>query len=173
MGNGQWQNYVAKLSDFGLAKDGPSDDKSHVSTTVMGTYGYAAPEYLATGHLTARSDVYSYGVVLLEMLTGRRTIDKNRPSTEQNLVDWAKPFLTNKRRIYRILDPKLEGQYPHVTAQKTAAIALLCLSKDPKQRPTMDEVVLVLEQLQNRDGVVVPPIHRHSHSTQLRTSHSS
>ncbi|GLJ45823.1 hypothetical protein SUGI_0964280 [Cryptomeria japonica] len=71
-------HYNAKLSDFGLAKDGPTGDKTHVSTRVMGTYGYAAPEYVATGHLTAKSDVYSYGVVLLEMLSGRRALDKNR-----------------------------------------------------------------------------------------------
>ncbi|KAI5016786.1 hypothetical protein ZWY2020_014005 [Hordeum vulgare] len=78
-------NYDAKLSDFGLAKDGPTGDKSHVSTRVMGTYGYAAPEYLATGHLTTKSDVYSFGVVLLEMLSGRRAVDKNRPTGEHNL----------------------------------------------------------------------------------------
>ncbi|KAG0466562.1 hypothetical protein HPP92_018142 [Vanilla planifolia] len=93
-------DYNAKLSDFGLAKDGPTGDKSHVSTRVMGTYGYAAPEYLATGHLTAKSDIYSFGVVLLEMLSGRRALDKNRPSGEHNLVEWAKPYLTNKRRIF-------------------------------------------------------------------------
>ncbi|KAE8727999.1 Protein kinase APK1B [Hibiscus syriacus] len=102
-------NYNAKLSDFGLAKDGPTGDKSHVSTRVMGTYGYAAPEYLATGHLSARSDVYSFGVVLLEMLSGRRAIDKNRPSGEQKLVEWAKPYLDNKRKVFRVLDNRLEG----------------------------------------------------------------
>ncbi|KAI8032449.1 putative serine/threonine-protein kinase PIX7 [Camellia lanceoleosa] len=70
-------DYNAKLSDFGLAKDGPEGDKTHVSTRVMGTYGYAAPEYVMTGHLTSKSDVYSFGVVLLEMLTGRRSMDKS------------------------------------------------------------------------------------------------
>ncbi|XP_050203368.1 probable serine/threonine-protein kinase PBL9 isoform X2 [Mercurialis annua] len=141
--------YNAKLSDFGLAKDGPTGDKSHVSTRVMGTYGYAAPEYLATGHLTARSDVYSFGVVLLEMLSGRRAIDKNRPSGEHNLVEWAKPYLANKRKVFRILDNRLEGQYSIDVACKVAALALRCISIEPKFRPTMNEVVTSLEELQN------------------------
>lgn len=141
-------NYNAKLSDFGLAKDGPEGDKSHVSTRVMGTYGYAAPEYLATGHLTARSDVYSFGVVLLEMLSGRRAVDKNRPSGEHNLVEWAKPCLNSKRKIFRVLDTRLEGQYSLGGAQKAANLALQCLSSEPKFRPNMDEVVKALEQLQ-------------------------
>ncbi|KAK8679105.1 hypothetical protein V6N13_144573 [Hibiscus sabdariffa] len=142
-------NYNAKLSDFGLAKDGPTGDKSHVSTRVMGTYGYAAPEYLATGHLTARSDVYSFGVVLLEMLSGRRAVDKNRPSGEHNLVEWARPYLANKRKIYRVLDNRLEGQYSMEAALKAATLALRCLSAEAKFRPRMNEVVTVLEQLQD------------------------
>ncbi|CAL5386797.1 unnamed protein product [Camellia sinensis] len=142
-------NYNAKLSDFGLAKDGPTGDKSHVSTRVMGTYGYAAPEYLATGHLTARSDVYSFGVVLLEMLSGRRAVDKNRPSGEHNLVEWAKPYLASKRKIFRILDNRLEGQYSLDIAYKAANLALRCLSTESKFRPNMDEVVKELEQLRD------------------------
>uniref|UniRef100_A0ACD5XFC8 Uncharacterized protein n=1 Tax=Avena sativa TaxID=4498 RepID=A0ACD5XFC8_AVESA len=142
-------NYNAKLSDFGLAKDGPTGDKSHVSTRVMGTHGYAAPEYLATGHLTAKSDVYSFGVVLLEMLSGRRALDKNRPSGEHNLVEWARPYLTSKRRIFRILDARLGGQYSLAGAQKAAALALRCLSGDSRVRPGMDQVVAALEQLQD------------------------
>ncbi|XP_028757107.1 probable serine/threonine-protein kinase PBL10 [Neltuma alba] len=138
----------AKLSDFGLAKDGPTGDRSHVSTRVMGTYGYAAPEYLATGHLTAKSDVYSFGVVLLEMLSGRRAVDKNRPCGQHNLVEWAKPCLANKRKIFRIMDCRLEGQYSIDEAHKTAMLALRCLSGEPKIRPDMDEVVKALEQLQ-------------------------
>ncbi|KAK6926980.1 Protein kinase domain, partial [Dillenia turbinata] len=141
-------NYNAKLSDFGLAKDGPTGEKSHVSTRVMGTYGYAAPEYLATGHLTARSDVYSFGVVLLEMLSGRRSVDKNRPSGEHNLVEWAKPYMSNKRKIFRILDNRLEGQYSMDVAHKASILALRCLATEPKFRPTMHEVVTELEQLQ-------------------------
>uniref|UniRef100_A0A5B7CCH5 non-specific serine/threonine protein kinase n=1 Tax=Davidia involucrata TaxID=16924 RepID=A0A5B7CCH5_DAVIN len=142
-------NYNAKLSDFGLARDGPTGDKSHVSTRVMGTYGYAAPEYLSTGHLTARSDVYSFGVVLLEMLSGKRAMDKNRPSGEHNLVEWAKPYLTNKRKIFRVLDVRLEGQYSVDQALKVANLALHCLCTEPKLRPNMDEIVTALEQLQD------------------------
>jgi serine/threonine protein kinase len=142
-------SYNAKLSDFGLAKDGPTGDKSHVSTRVMGTYGYAAPEYLATGHLTAKSDVYSFGVVLLEMLSGRRALDKNRPSGEHNLVEWARPYLASKRRIFRILDARLGGQYSLSGAQKAAALAMQCLSGDSRNRPGMEQVVAALEQLQD------------------------
>ncbi|CAN1275307.1 Receptor-like cytoplasmic kinase 176, partial [Linum perenne] len=141
-------NYNAKLSDFGLARDGPTGDKSHVSTRVMGTYGYAAPEYLATGHLTAKSDIYSFGVVLLEILSGRRAIDKNRPSGQHNLVEWARPYLINKRRVLRVMDARLEGQYLLPRAQKVANLALQCLAMEPRFRPTMDEVVTVLEQVQ-------------------------
>nr|GMD86068.1 receptor-like cytoplasmic kinase 176 [Ipomoea batatas] len=142
-------NYNAKLSDFGLAKDGPIDGKSHVSTRVMGTYGYAAPEYMATGHLTTRSDVYSFGVVLLEMLTGRRAVDKNRPNGEQNLIEWAKPYLASKRKILRVMDPRIEGQYSLSGALRAALVAVKCLSIEPKYRPNMIEVVKELEQLQD------------------------
>ncbi|XAR72012.1 Non-specific serine/threonine protein kinase [Bertholletia excelsa] len=145
-------NYNAKLSDFGLAKDGPVDGRSHVSTRVMGTYGYAAPEYMATGHLTAKSDVYSFGVVLLELLTGRRTLDNNRPNGEQNLVEWAKPYLTNKRRILHVMDARLSGQYSIGGALRVAALAVKCLAAESKYRPTMDEVVKALEQLQDSRG---------------------
>ncbi|KAL1535609.1 Interface between microtubules and kinetochore protein [Salvia divinorum] len=145
-------NYNAKLSDFGLAKDGPVDGKSHVSTRVMGTYGYAAPEYMATGHLTSRSDVYSFGVVLLEMLTGRRVLDKNLPHGEQNLIAWARPFLASKRRVLRVVDARIQGQYTPSAALKAATLAVRCLASEPKQRPKMKEVVAALEALQDTAG---------------------
>ncbi|WOK97968.1 putative receptor-like protein kinase [Canna indica] len=142
-------DYNAKLSDFGLAKDAPEGDKTHVSTRVMGTYGYAAPEYVMTGHLTSKSDVYSFGVVLLEMMTGRRSMDKNRPNGEHNLVEWARPYLGERRRFYRLIDPRLEGNFSIKGAQKAAQLAHACLSRDPKARPLMSEVVEALQPLIN------------------------
>ncbi|KAF8116314.1 hypothetical protein N665_0020s0163 [Sinapis alba] len=141
--------YNAKLSDFGLAKDGPMGDESHVSTRVMGTHGYAAPEYLATGHLTTKSDVYSFGVVLLELLSGRRAVDKNRPSGERNLVEWAKPYLANKRKIFRVVDNRLQDQYSMEEACKVATLSLRCLTTEIKLRPNMREVVSQLEHIES------------------------
>ena len=83
------EEFNPKLSDFGLAKLGPTGDKQHVSTRVMGTYGYCAPGYARTGQLTTRSDVYSFGVVFLEIISGRRVIDNSRPAGEQNLIVWV------------------------------------------------------------------------------------
>ncbi|MCL7051082.1 hypothetical protein MKW94_026256 [Papaver nudicaule] len=143
------EDYNAKLSDFGLAKDGPMGDQTHVSTRVMGTYGYAAPEYVMTGHLTAKSDVYGYGVVLLELLIGRRAMDKSRPSREHNLVDWARPLLVHSKKLVRILDPRMEGQYSPRVAQKVANLAYQCLGQNPKGRPEMSQVVELLETFQS------------------------
>lgn len=83
------EGYHPKLSDFGLAKMGPSGDKTHVSTRVMGTYGYCAPDYAMTGQLTFKSDIYSFGVVLLELITGRKAIDQTKDRKELNLVAWV------------------------------------------------------------------------------------
>ncbi|KAM7528618.1 hypothetical protein LguiB_032028 [Lonicera macranthoides] len=142
------QDYNAKLSDFGLAKDGPVGDKSHVSTRIMGTYGYAAPEYIMTGHLTPRSDVYSYGVVLLELLTGRKSLDKLRPAREQNLTDWAVPLLRDKKKLVNIVDARLQGDYPVKGLHKAAMLAYHCLNRNPKARPLMRDIVDSLEPLQ-------------------------
>ncbi|GER53560.1 protein kinase superfamily protein [Striga asiatica] len=138
-------DYNAKLSDFGLAKDGPEGDDSHVSTRVMGTHGYAAPEYLMTGHLTTMNDVYSFGVVLLELLTGKRALDKTRPPREQNLVEWAKPYLKDHHKLDRLMDSRLEGQYSTEGAKRAASIAHQCLSHHPKNRPNMNRVLKALE----------------------------
>ncbi|KAI3851982.1 hypothetical protein MKW98_019981 [Papaver atlanticum] len=150
-------DYTAKLSDFGLAKDGPEGDETHVSTRVMGTHGYAAPEYVMTGHLTTMSDVYSFCVVLLEILTGRRAVDKSRGPREHNLVEWARPQLNNPRKLDYIIDPRLDGQYSSKGAQKIAALAYQCLSHHPKPRPSMSNVVKILESLQNFNDMPIAP----------------
>ncbi|KAF8749353.1 hypothetical protein HU200_012684 [Digitaria exilis] len=151
-------DYRAKLSDFGLARDGPTGDRSHVSTRVVGTRGYAAPEYIATGHLSVKSDMYSFGVVLLELLTGRRALDEPRGST---LVDWAKPKLKLGKQVIRIMDTRLGGQYSKRQAQEVAALALRCLDDEAKNRPAMDDHVLPeLQRLlhHNKSGSSTTPV---------------
>lgn len=95
------------------------------------------------------SDVYSFGVVLLELLTGRKSVDKSRPAREQKLVEWARPMLRDPRKVGRILDPRLEGQYSEAGARKAAELAYQCLRHRPKQRPAMRTVVEALEPLQD------------------------
>ncbi|XP_041996976.1 probable serine/threonine-protein kinase PIX13 [Salvia splendens] len=142
------QSYHAKLSDFGLARMGPTASKSHVSTQVMGTYGYAAPEYVATGHLYVKSDVYGFGVVLVEMLTGLRALDTNRPAKQHNLVDWIKPSLQERRKLKSVMDSHLEGRYPSRSALKIAQLALNCVESEQKNRPSMQEIVQTLEEIE-------------------------
>ncbi|KAL7106114.1 hypothetical protein ACP275_07G091100 [Erythranthe tilingii] len=139
--------FNAKLCNFGLATDGPTGNRTHVSTQVVGTVGYAAPEYVARGQLTTKCDVYRFGVVLVELLTGRKSLDYKRPCDECNLVYWAKPYLRHKKTLSRIMDPKLEGQFPHKEAYTAATIALQCLSQMPEQRPRMAEVLAAFEQM--------------------------
>lgn len=109
------------------------------------------------GHLTTKSDVYGYGVVLLELITGKRSIDRTRPSREQSLVEWAKPFLKDQRKLEKIIDSRLEGQYSTKGAQKAVALAYKCLSHQPKCRPTMSHVVSILETLQDLNDWLVGP----------------
>lgn len=111
---------------------------------------------LFSGHLTTKSDVYSFGVVLLELLTGRRSMDKTRAKSEQNLVDWAKPYLTaGSRKLRYIMDPRLAGQYSVKGAKEMAILALQCISLNPKDRPRMPAVVETLESLQNFKDMAV------------------
>ncbi|KAG6411600.1 hypothetical protein SASPL_129683 [Salvia splendens] len=98
-------------------------------------------------HLTARSDIYGFGVVLLEMLIGRRAMDKSRPSREHNLVEWARPLLNHSKKLSRILDPRIGGQYSTKILMKVANLAYQCLSQNPKGRPLMSQVIEILEPL--------------------------
>ncbi|KAJ4970520.1 hypothetical protein NE237_003619 [Protea cynaroides] len=141
------EDFNAKLSDFGLARLGPAEGLGHVSTSVVGTVGYAAPEYIQTGRLTAKSDVWSFGVVLYELITGRRSVDRNLPRSEQKLLEWVKPYLSDSKKFHLILDPRLEGSSCIKSAQKLASLANKCLMKHPKSRPKMSEVVEMLGQI--------------------------
>lgn len=140
------EHWNAKLSDFGMARLGPPEGLTHVSTAVVGTMGYAAPEYIQTGHLTSKSDVWGYGVFLYELITGRRPLDKNRPKNEQKLLEWVKPYLDSKK-FRLIIDSRLEGKYSLKSAQKLSIIANRCLSRNPKSRPKMSEVLEMVNQL--------------------------
>lgn len=101
------------------------------------------------GHLSTKCDVYGFGVVLLEMLTGRRAYDQRRPENEYHLVDWAKPYLTSKRKSLHVMDPHIKGQYIDKAASSAISLALECVSSDPKLRPDANYVVKALEQLQD------------------------
>ncbi|KAI8523803.1 hypothetical protein RHMOL_Rhmol13G0100500 [Rhododendron molle] len=138
------EDFNAKLSDFGLARQGPAAGLSHISTSVVGTVGYAAPEYVQTGKLTAKSDVWSFGVVLYELITGRRALERNLPRSEQKLLEWVRPYVSDSKKLCLILDPRLEGQYCIKSAEKLASLANKCLMKQPKHRPKMSAVVEML-----------------------------
>ncbi|OAY83611.1 probable serine/threonine-protein kinase PBL7 isoform X1 [Ananas comosus] len=141
------EGYHPKLSDFGLAKLGPVGDKTHVSTRVMGTYGYCAPEYAMTGQLTVKSDVYSFGVVFLELITGRKAIDNTRPTGEQNLVAWARPLFKDRRKFAKMADPLLQGHFPMRGLYQALAVAAMCLQEQAATRPLIGDVVTALSYL--------------------------
>ncbi|XP_009373975.2 probable serine/threonine-protein kinase PBL7 [Pyrus x bretschneideri] len=135
------QNFCAKVSDFGLAKVGSDKINGQISTRVRGTTGYLAPEYASTGKLTTRSDVFSYGVLLLELLTGRVPIDTKRPPGEHVLVLWALPRLTSREKVLEMVDPVLQGQFSQRDLIQIAAIAAMCVQPEAEYRPLMTDVV--------------------------------
>jgi serine/threonine protein kinase len=101
-----------------------------------------------TGHLLVKSDVYSYGVVLLELLTGRKPVDMSQPSGQENLVTWTRPVLRDKDRLEELVDSRLEGKYPKEDFIRVCTIAAACVAPEASQRPTMGEVVQSLKMVQ-------------------------
>ncbi|XP_061369857.1 probable receptor-like protein kinase At2g42960 [Gastrolobium bilobum] len=135
--------FNAKVSDFGLAKLLDSGE-SHITTRVMGTFGYVAPEYANSGLLNEKSDIYSFGVLLLEAVTGRDPVDYVRPANEVNLVEWLK-IMVGTRRAEEVVDSSLEVK-PSIRALKRALlVALRCVDPDADKRPKMSQVVRMLE----------------------------
>ncbi|XP_076935206.1 receptor-like serine/threonine-protein kinase ALE2 [Bidens hawaiensis] len=143
-------DFTPKVSDFGLAREA-TEGSHHISTRVMGTFGYVAPEYAMTGHLLVKSDVYSYGGVLLELLTGRKPVDMSQPPGEENLMTWSRPLLTTQQGLHQIADPTLTGTYYFTDFAKVAAIASMCVHPEVAQRPFMGEVVQALKLICNDD----------------------
>ncbi|KAK7245842.1 hypothetical protein RIF29_40694 [Crotalaria pallida] len=141
------EHFNAKLSDFGLAKLIQIGGKEHVSTRVMGTLGYCAPEYAIAGQLSTKIDIYSFGVVFLEIITGRRVIDTARSEEEQNLIDWATPLFEDRNKFSLMADPLLKGNFPVKGLFQALAVAAMCLQEEPDTRPLMDDVVTALAHL--------------------------
>ncbi|CAG7903408.1 unnamed protein product [Brassica rapa] len=141
------KDFNPKLSDFGLAKVGPVGNRTHVSTRVMGTYGYCAPEYAMSGKLTIKSDIYCFGVVLLELVTGREAIDLSKPNGEQYLVSWARQYLSEPKKFGHLVDPLLRGNYPKKCLNYVIAITEMCLKEEANQRPTIGDVVVAFEYI--------------------------
>lgn len=142
-------DFTPKVSDFGLAKAASEEGKEYISTRVMGTFGYVAPEYAMTGHLLVKSDVYSYGVVLLELLSGRKPVDMSQPPGQENLVTWARPLLTTKEGLEMLVDPALKGTFSFDNMARVAAIASMCVQPEVSHRPFMGEVVQALKLVYN------------------------
>ncbi|KAL8028180.1 hypothetical protein ABFX02_14G142900 [Erythranthe guttata] len=136
----QWH---PKLSDFGLAKLLNSDN-SYVTTRVMGTFGYVAPEYACTGMLNEKSDIYSFGILIMEIITGRSPVDYSRPKGEVNLVDWLKTMVGN-RKSEEVIDPKIMEKPASKALKRLILVALRCVDPDAQKRPKMGHVIHMLE----------------------------
>ncbi|WOL08331.1 proline-rich receptor-like protein kinase PERK1 [Canna indica] len=139
--------FVPKVADFGLAKFA-SDNNTHVSTRVMGTFGYLAPEYASSGKLTDKSDVFSFGVMLLELITGRRPVDSSQTFMDDSLVDWARPLLTRaleSGNYDALVDPKLGKNYNPDEMACMIACAAACVRHSARRRPRMSQVVRAIE----------------------------
>ncbi|CAH2058278.1 unnamed protein product [Thlaspi arvense] len=135
--------FNAKLSDFGLAKLLDSGE-SHITTRVMGTFGYVAPEYANTGLLNEKSDIYSFGVLLLEAVTGRDPVDYGRPANEVNLVEWLK-MMVGTRRAEEVVDPRLEPRPSKSALKRALLVSLRCVDPEAEKRPRMSQVARMLE----------------------------
>ncbi|KAK1411128.1 hypothetical protein QVD17_37672 [Tagetes erecta] len=138
----------AKVADFGLVKNAP-DGKYSVETRLAGTFGYLAPEYAATGRVTTKVDVFAFGVVLMEIITGRKALDENLPDERCHLVTWFRRVLISKENILKAIDQTLETEDEETldSISKVAELAGHCTAREPFQRPDMGHAVNVLGPL--------------------------
>ncbi|KAL8091320.1 hypothetical protein AgCh_040424 [Apium graveolens] len=150
------ENLMAKVADFGLSKNGPEMDHTHVSTAVKGSFGYLDPEYLIRQQLTEKSDVYSFGVVMLEILSGRAVIDPSQPRETVNLVEWAGKWLS-QGKLEKLVDPYLAEEIKPESLENYGEIAEKCLAERGVDRPTMGEILWKLECALQLQGISVRP----------------
>ncbi|KAK7318030.1 hypothetical protein RJT34_02727 [Clitoria ternatea] len=136
-------DFEALVGDFGLARWQPDGDMG-VETRVIGTFGYLAPEYAQSGQITEKADVYSFGIVLLELVTGRKAVDINRPKGQQCLSEWARPLL-EEHAIHKLVDPSLRNCYVDQEVYRMLQCSSLCIGRDPHVRPRMSQVLRMLE----------------------------
>ncbi|KAK9920239.1 hypothetical protein M0R45_028797 [Rubus argutus] len=139
------KDFSAKLSGYGCVGHIPETEISTNSVAVANL----SMETLERGMLTPKSNVWSFGIVLLELLTGRKNLDSRHPKEEMNLVKWSRPYLADDCRLSLIMDPQLKGRFPAKAARAMADIAQRCLQKDPSERPTMRTVVEHLKIIQD------------------------
>ncbi|CAN4104585.1 unnamed protein product [Withania somnifera] len=137
----------AKVADFGLVRNAP-DGKYSVETRLAGTFGYISPEYAATGRVTTKVDVYAFGVVLMEIITGRKALDETLPDERSHLVTWLRRVLVNKDNLRKAIDPTLNpDEETYESICKVAELAGHCTAREPFQRPDMGHAVNVLAPL--------------------------
>ncbi|XP_039170480.1 probable serine/threonine-protein kinase PBL23 [Eucalyptus grandis] len=140
-------DFVPMLGDFGLAKWKTSDDPEH--TRILGTLGYLAPEYAENGMVSIRTDVYAYGMVLLQLISGRKVVDPKSDKPHQSLRQWAEPLL-EKMELHELIDDRIGECYDTYELYLMAKAIHLCLKRNPELRPSMGEVVQILEGKPNR-----------------------
>ncbi|XP_031482668.1 PTI1-like tyrosine-protein kinase At3g15890 [Nymphaea colorata] len=136
-------DFEAQVADFGFAKLIP-EGATHVTTRVKGTLGYLAPEYAMFGKAAERCDVYSFGVLLLELASGKKPIEKSGGGDKHSIVEWALPLVCDKR-YDEVADPKLNQKYNTEELKRVLLVALACAQSRPEKRPTMLEVVELLK----------------------------
>ncbi|KAI6682856.1 hypothetical protein NL676_028769 [Syzygium grande] len=160
------EDLTAKIADFGLARC-LDPEKSHLSTGIAGTLGYMAPEYLVKGKLTEKADVYSFGVLVLEILSGRKNSVFGQVSGSVLQSVW-KQYKSNS--LAECIDPVLKGKFPISEASNVLQIALLCTQASPDLRPSMSEVV---EMLNDQECTVPVPMQPPFLNTNLTQDYSS
>ncbi|KAF5940258.1 hypothetical protein HYC85_021425 [Camellia sinensis] len=142
-------NFEARVSDFGLAKLA-LDANTHITTRVIGTFGYMAPEYASSGKLTEKSDVFSFGVVLLELITGRKSVDPSQPLGEESLVEWARPLLSqalDTEEFEGLADSRLDKNYVDNEMFRMIEAAAACVRHSAAKRPRMGQVVRAFDSM--------------------------